>query len=230
MELPRRLRSRRHLYVVGREQHISYDWLTPTLPAAVRGENLDELGVQLVWGDPGTRLRRNRRPDQRFLRPLAVQAGREAGCQRRSNDDRLQIAHVRLPFSVSVRGPTDAAASVCPERRSKTEGSSLGRLGTIRPCCDGCKGCTRTSPEAFPCCDESSRTAVRFSAQCAFKIESASSRDPGGMYGGEGGIRTHVPLRTRRFRGAPVTTTSVPLRCDGTMLAAGTFDYTASTA
>ena len=30
--------------------------------------------------------------------------------------------------------------------------------------------------------------------------------------GGEGGIRTHVPFRTRRFRGAPVTTTSVPLR------------------
>jgi hypothetical protein len=31
--------------------------------------------------------------------------------------------------------------------------------------------------------------------------------------GGEGGIRTHVPLlATRRFRGAPVTTTSVPLR------------------
>ena len=29
---------------------------------------------------------------------------------------------------------------------------------------------------------------------------------------GEGGIRTHVPFRTRRFRGAPVTTTSVPLR------------------
>src|SRR5580765_7557239 len=29
--------------------------------------------------------------------------------------------------------------------------------------------------------------------------------------GGEGGIRTHVPFRTRRFRGAPVTTTSVPL-------------------
>ena len=35
-------------------------------------------------------------------------------------------------------------------------------------------------------------------------------RSEGG--GGEGGIRTHVPLRTRRFRGAPVTTTSVPLR------------------
>ena len=32
------------------------------------------------------------------------------------------------------------------------------------------------------------------------------------MSGGEGGIRTHVPFRTRRFRGAPVTTTSVPLR------------------
>jgi hypothetical protein len=32
--------------------------------------------------------------------------------------------------------------------------------------------------------------------------------------GGEGGIRTHVPFRTRRFRGAPVTTTSVPLRLD----------------
>src|SRR4051794_27407956 len=30
--------------------------------------------------------------------------------------------------------------------------------------------------------------------------------------GGEGGIRTHVPFRTRRFRGAPVTTTSVPLQ------------------
>src|SRR3989344_6308706 len=29
--------------------------------------------------------------------------------------------------------------------------------------------------------------------------------------GGEGGIRTHVPLRTNRFRGDPVTTTSVPL-------------------
>src|SRR5262249_32650198 len=31
-------------------------------------------------------------------------------------------------------------------------------------------------------------------------------------FGGEGGIRTHVPLRTRRFRGAPVTTTSAPPR------------------
>jgi hypothetical protein len=35
--------------------------------------------------------------------------------------------------------------------------------------------------------------------------------------GGEGGIRTHVPLRTTRFRGAPVTTTSVPLRSEWTV-------------
>jgi hypothetical protein len=43
--------------------------------------------------------------------------------------------------------------------------------------------------------------------------------------GGEGGIRTHVPLRARRFRGAPVTTTSVPLRVTEPPKAAGTFDY-----
>src|SRR5262245_47257538 len=45
------------------------------------------------------------------------------------------------------------------------------------------------------------------------------------MSGGEGGIRTHVPLRTRRFRGAPVTTTSVPLRSEWTAKVAGTFEY-----
>src|SRR5262245_21589956 len=45
------------------------------------------------------------------------------------------------------------------------------------------------------------------------------------MSGGEGGIRTHVPLRTRRFRGAPVTTTSVPLRSEWTGKVAGTFNY-----
>ena len=42
---------------------------------------------------------------------------------------------------------------------------------------------------------------------------SHSSRDARAKAGGEGGIRTPVPVtRTRRFRGAPVTTTSVPLR------------------
>src|SRR5687768_15545245 len=44
-------------------------------------------------------------------------------------------------------------------------------------------------------------------------------------FGGEGGIRTHVPLRTRRFRGAPVTTTSVPLRSEWTVRVAATDNY-----
>jgi hypothetical protein len=43
--------------------------------------------------------------------------------------------------------------------------------------------------------------------------------------GGEGGIRTHVPFRTRRFRGAPVTTTSVPLRSEWTAVLVGTLNY-----
>ena len=49
--------------------------------------------------------------------------------------------------------------------------------------------------------------------------------------GGEGGIRTHVPFRTTRFRGAPVTTTSVPLRwnfaaiCRGPDRSRGTIHY-----
>ena len=38
--------------------------------------------------------------------------------------------------------------------------------------------------------------------------------------GGEGGIRTHVPFRTRRFRGAPVTTTSLLTPLGAKLLAA----------
>jgi hypothetical protein len=34
------------------------------------------------------------------------------------------------------------------------------------------------------------------------------------MYGGEGGIRTHVDLRPNGFQDRPVMTTSVPLRMD----------------
>ena len=49
--------------------------------------------------------------------------------------------------------------------------------------------------------------------------------------GGEGGIRTHVPLlATRRFRGAPVTTTSVPLRSGEMTRSPGTSDYSSPTA
>src|SRR6187455_2978395 len=50
-------------------------------------------------------------------------------------------------------------------------------------------------------------------------------RDECRVSGGEGGIRTHVPLRTTRFRGAPVTTTSVPLRSEWTVPIAGTSKY-----
>ena len=49
-------------------------------------------------------------------------------------------------------------------------------------------------------------------------------------YGGEGGIRTHVPLRARRFRGAPVTTTSVPLRANGVIVSLEEFSAAAPTA
>ena len=58
----------------------------------------------------------------------------------------------------------------------------------------------------------------------------AIERAKGEQDGGEGGIRTHVPLRTRRFRGAPVTTTSVPLRVTEPLTVAATFDYSSRVA